>query len=96
MKTVHEQFILEAMVAHYERRELQVKLNSMLLYPTEQMIWNENVEPSDYHSSFGQVLALSKLNLQFLTLTDYVLRNFQLFRLESTCKSILFDFVLIT
>jgi len=31
-------------------------------------------------------LALPKLNLQFLTVHDYLLRNFQLFRLESTCE----------
>ena len=31
-------------------------------------------------------LALPKLNLQFLTLHDYLLRNLNLFRLESTCK----------
>jgi intron-binding protein aquarius len=30
-----------------------------------------------------QVLALPKLNLQFLTAHDYLLRNFTLFRLES-------------
>ena len=30
-------------------------------------------------------LALPKLNLQFLTLHDYLLRNLNLFRLESTC-----------
>jgi hypothetical protein len=30
------------------------------------------------------VLALPKLNLQFLTFTDYLLRNFNLFRLEAT------------
>ncbi len=30
------------------------------------------------------VLALPKLNLQFLTMHDYLLRNFQLFQLEST------------
>ncbi len=29
-------------------------------------------------------LALPKLNLQFLTLHDYLLRNFNLFRLEAT------------
>ena len=29
-------------------------------------------------------LALPKLNLQFLTITDYLLRNFHLFRLEAT------------
>lgn len=33
---------------------------------------------------FSGCLALPKLNLQFLTLHDYLLRNFNLFRLEST------------
>lgn len=81
------QFLLEALVFRYERRVSQIKrLNAMALYPTEEMIWDENVVPSDYHSASGQVLALPKLNLQFLTLHDYLLRNFDLFRLESTCK----------
>ena len=35
------------------------------------------------HAGEG-VLALPKLNLQFLTLGDYLLRNFNLFRLEAT------------
>ncbi|CAG7823151.1 unnamed protein product [Allacma fusca] len=84
-ESIQKQLILEAMVFKYERRLSQIKqLNSMALYPTEEMIWDENVVPSDYHSSSGQVLALPKINLQFLTLHDYLLRNFQLFRLEST------------
>ena len=56
----------------------------MAIYPTEEIIWDENLIPYDtYHG--GKVLALNKLNLQFLTLHDYLLRNFHLFRLESTC-----------
>ena len=35
------------------------------------------------HGEFDRVLALPKLNLQFLTFTDYLLRAFKLFRLES-------------
>lgn len=82
---LNEHLLLEIVIFNYERRLSQVKqLNSMALYPTEQMIWDENVVPTAYHSSSGQVLALPKLNLQFLTLHDYLLRNFQLFRLEST------------
>jgi len=85
--TPNEQLLLEILVFHYERRVSQIKrLNAMALYPTEEMIWNENIVPSAYHSSTGQVLALPKLNLQFLTLHDYLLRNFELFRLESTCE----------
>lgn len=61
------------------------EINEMPLYPTEQIIWDENVVPGDYYSGQG-CLALPKLNLQFLTLHDYLLRNFHLFRLESTCE----------
>jgi intron-binding protein aquarius len=32
----------------------------------------------------AEVLALPKLNLQFLTFYDYLLKNFTLYRLEST------------
>ena len=39
--------------------------------------------PGEYYNGEG-VLALPKLNLQFLTLHDYLLRNFKLFQLEST------------
>lgn len=56
----------------------------MPLYPTEDVVWDENVVPTAYFSGEG-CLALPKLNLQFLTLHDYLLKNFNLFRLESTC-----------
>jgi hypothetical protein len=73
-------------VSRHERRASQLQaLNEMPLYPTEDIIWNENIVPSEYFSGEG-CLALPKLNLQFLTLHDYLLRNFNLFRLESTCK----------
>jgi hypothetical protein len=42
------------------------------------------LQPCIYY--FLECLALPKLNLQFLTLHDYLLRNLNLFRLESTCK----------
>lgn len=41
---------------------------------------------SDFDTYFLAVLPLNKLNLQFLTFHDYLLRNFNLFQLESTCK----------
>ena len=79
-------FLLELLISRHERRTSQLEsLNEMPLYPTESIIWNENVVPSEYFSGEG-CLALPKLNLQFLTLHDYLLRNFNLFRLESTCK----------
>ncbi|KAK7598066.1 hypothetical protein V9T40_006301 [Parthenolecanium corni] len=77
-------FLLELLVSKHERRPSQLEeLNTMPLYPTEDIIWNENIVPTEYFSGDG-CLALPKLNLQFLTLHDYLLRNFNLFRLEST------------
>ncbi|KQS39226.1 RNA helicase aquarius isoform X2 [Drosophila erecta] len=81
---VDEQFLRELLITRHERRCSQLEaLNEMPLYPTEQIIWDENVVPSEYYSG-ESCLALPKLNLQFLTLHDYLLRNFNLFRLEST------------
>uniref|UniRef100_A0A158R470 Intron-binding protein aquarius n=1 Tax=Syphacia muris TaxID=451379 RepID=A0A158R470_9BILA len=59
------------------------QLNEQPLYPTEKVIWDENLVPYDEYSGEG-VLALNKLNLQFLTFHDYLLRNFNLFQMEST------------
>lgn len=78
------EFLLELLVARHERRPSQLQaLNTMPLYPTEEIIWDENVVPCEFYSGDG-CLALPKLHLQFLTLHDYLLRNFNLFRLEST------------
>ncbi|KAJ9179582.1 hypothetical protein P3X46_011356 [Hevea brasiliensis] len=58
-------------------------INALPLYPNEQIMWDESIVPSINYSGEG-CLAFPKLNLQFLTLHDYLLRNFNLFRLEST------------
>ncbi|XP_018395286.1 PREDICTED: intron-binding protein aquarius [Cyphomyrmex costatus] len=77
-------FLRELLISRHERRPSQLEeLNEMPLYPTEGIIWNESIVPTEYFSGEG-CLALPKLNLQFLTLHDYLLRNFNLFRLEST------------
>ncbi|XP_019858857.1 PREDICTED: intron-binding protein aquarius isoform X2 [Amphimedon queenslandica] len=77
-------FLLEILVSHHERRTSQLEeLNSMPLYPTETVLWDESFVPNEYFEGEG-CFALPKLNLQFLTLHDYLLRNFILFRLEST------------
>lgn len=79
-----EKFLLELLISKLEKRDSQLDaLNQMPLYPTEKIIWDENIVPSEYFSGDG-CLALPKLNLQFLTLYDYLYRNFNLFRLEST------------
>ncbi|XP_035218738.1 RNA helicase aquarius-like [Stegodyphus dumicola] len=83
-KPYDHQFLLELLISKLEKRDSQLEaLNQMPLYPTEKIIWDENIVPSEYFSGEG-CLALPKLNLQFLTLHDYLFRNFNLFRLEST------------
>ncbi|KAJ8045846.1 RNA helicase aquarius [Holothuria leucospilota] len=82
--TYEKDFLLELMVSRHERRISQIQqLNETPLYPTEEILWDENIVPTEYFSGEG-CLALPKLNLQFLTIHDYLLRNFNLFRLEST------------
>lgn len=77
-------FLLEVAVSAFERRRSQRQALSVLpLYPTEEVLWDENLVPSLNYSGEG-ALALPKLNLQFLTFHDYLLRNFNLFRLEAT------------
>lgn len=78
-----KELLIEIIISHTERRESQLnELNSLPLYPNEEVIWDENIVPTDYYSG-DSCLALPKLNLQFLTLHDYLLRNFTLFRLEA-------------
>ncbi|KAI3874183.1 hypothetical protein MKW92_053577 [Papaver armeniacum] len=77
-------FLLEVMVSFFEKRQSQKEaINALPLYPNEQIMWDESLIPSVNYSGEG-CLALPKLNLQFLTFHDYLLRNFNLFRLEST------------
>ncbi|GAB2295857.1 hypothetical protein Dimus_030008 [Dionaea muscipula] len=77
-------FLIEVMVSFFQKQQSQKEaINALPLYPNEQVMWDESLVPSINYSGEG-CLALPKLNLQFLTLHDYLLRNFNLFRLEST------------
>ena len=43
--------LLALLVARHERRQSQLEeLNDTPLYPTEQVLWDENVVPSDYYN----------------------------------------------
>lgn len=77
-------FLIEVIISFFAKRQSQKDaINALPLYPNEQIMWDESLVPSINYSGEG-CLALPKLNLQFLTLHDYLLRNFNLFRLEST------------
>lgn len=76
-------FLNEVFAQSLEKRQSQLqKINEMPLYPSEAVMWDANVVPAESYTG-EEVLALPKLNLQFLTIHDYLLRNFNLFRLES-------------
>jgi len=88
VKTEEEQrfkeLLMEILVTRLERPSLQQDdIERMPLYPTEELVWDPNLVPEENYSG-DYSLALPKLNLQFLTIHDYLLRNFNLFRLEST------------
>jgi intron-binding protein aquarius len=73
---------LEVIVHHLAKPISRIEqVNALSLYPSERLIWDPELVPFNYRG--GAVLALPKLNLQFLTLQDYLLRSFTLFRLES-------------
>ena len=58
-------------------------MNIESLYPNEQLIWNPHYIPENKNIEEGS-LAIFKLNLQFLTLNEYLIRNYHLYKLEST------------
>ena len=43
--------LLEALVSHHERRMSQLEaINALPLYPTEEILWDENIVPSEYYN----------------------------------------------
>lgn len=83
--------LLVLVLAHLTLRECQLEgVNRLSLHPSEELLWDMHQLPAastyslDSRSAAQHTfLTLPKLNLQFLTLHDYLLRNFVLFRLES-------------
>ena len=81
-----KEFLIELIIWHMERRTSQMdNFNSTPLYPVDDELWDENSVPNDYKPQqlSDTCLSLPKLNLQYLTLHDYLFRNFSLFRLEA-------------
>ena len=49
-------FLLEILVSRHERRPSQLEaLNSMPLYPTETVLWDKSVVPSEYFDGEGTI-----------------------------------------
>jgi intron-binding protein aquarius len=78
-----DETLREAMIQRHEARSSQLEaLSEIPLYPTEDVMWDENIVPAENYYG-DSCLALPKINLQFLTFTDYLLRNYKLYRLEA-------------
>jgi intron-binding protein aquarius len=76
--------MLEILVYRYAKRISQIDLIQTLpVYPNEREFWDLNILGTEFWNG-DHCLALPKLNLQFLTIRDYLLRNYKLMRLEST------------
>ena len=59
------------------------QINALALYPTEAELADDAKVAANQRRQDSGGLALPKLNLQFLTLADYLARNFTLFQLEA-------------
>ncbi|KAI7863636.1 P-loop containing nucleoside triphosphate hydrolase protein [Spinellus fusiger] len=80
----HKELLLESLIAKYEKRLSQIeKINGLPLYPDEETLFSDGLVQTQFYAS-DRPLSLPKLNLQFLTIHDYLLRSFTLFRLESS------------
>eukprot|EP01064_Diplonema_japonicum_P036639 TRINITY_DN8313_c0_g1_i2.p1 TRINITY_DN8313_c0_g1~~TRINITY_DN8313_c0_g1_i2.p1 ORF type:complete len:1319 (+),score=327.48 TRINITY_DN8313_c0_g1_i2:52-4008(+) len=75
-------FLTEALVLRHSKHPDHSDLNKVALYPDESVLWNTSMTPSESYTG-NSPLALPKLNLQFLSIQDYLLRNFKLIQLES-------------
>jgi intron-binding protein aquarius len=79
-----QEFVMEILIDYFEKRISQLdQINAEPIYPNEETLWSQSLLDNEY-SSFEHPLPLPKLNLQFLTFYDYLLRNYELYRLEST------------
>jgi intron-binding protein aquarius len=89
-------FVTDLLVFHLSRRANEVELlHQLSLYPSETMLWDGNLIPHGRHQKVKtlsseselnvtqSVFPLPKLNLQFLSIYDYLMRNFELYRLET-------------
>ena len=78
------QVLLASIVREFKAKKRQIDaINAVSLFPNETDLF-DNAVISDTDYDGRRPLALPKLSVQFLTTFDYLLRNFKLFRLEST------------
>ncbi|KAJ3103753.1 hypothetical protein HDU97_009849 [Phlyctochytrium planicorne] len=78
------EFLGEILAQRFCRRSSYLtKVASLPVYPNEEDLFLDTSLPPQNEFSNDHCLPVPKLNLQFLTLADYLQRSFQLYRLES-------------
>ncbi|KAF6842670.1 intron-binding protein aquarius [Colletotrichum musicola] len=80
---VDRKFLIEVLLTAFERRKtFQEVARSMSLVPTEQSLFENNVMRTDDYDG-SHPLALPKLNLQYLSVGDFLWRSLVLCRAEA-------------
>ncbi|KAI3533420.1 intron-binding protein aquarius [Colletotrichum filicis] len=81
--SIDRKFLLEALLTTFERRKsFQEIARDMALVPTEQSLFENNVMRTENYDG-SHPLALPKLNLQYLSVGDFLWRSLVLYRAES-------------
>lgn len=77
-------FYIDLLIHSFAKKPSQLQtINEIPLYLTEELMWNDNIAPTEGYSGL-HCLALPKLELQFLSIHDYLWRNMILYRLEAS------------
>jgi intron-binding protein aquarius len=80
---VDRKFLLEILLSRFERQKtFQEVVRDMSLIPTEQTLFDRNVIRADIYDGIHP-LALPKLNLQYLSIGDFLWRSLILSRCEA-------------
>lgn len=80
---VDRRFLTEILLSTFERRKtFQETARDMSVMPTEQTIFSESLSRTETYDG-SRPLAIPKLNLQYLSVGDFLWRSFVLYRSES-------------
>lgn len=81
-------YVTDVIIDHVTLHPSQLDMaNSLSLYPNEKVLFNIHEVPLNKSSAAARKgLGLPKLNLQFLTIHDYLFRNFNLYRIETASQ----------
>lgn len=81
--SIDRKLVLEVLLASFERRKtFQEVAQAMTLAPTEQALFDNSFQRADSYDG-SQPLALPKLNLQYLSVGDFLWRALVLYRCEA-------------